>query len=246
MRSSTAPAYLPGGTGPVRITGTVPEFRRTLAGLVLFAVSFGYVEAAVVVYLRHIYGGLRPEGSSEIFPLMDAGTLYARSPEAFRLLLIEIGREAATIAMLAAAALVAARARRTWLPAFAVAFGAWDIAFYGWLKALIGWPESLATWDLLFLIPAPWTGPVWSPMVVAATMMVCGTLALRQPVLLRRMHWIGLLAGAALILAAFLWDFREIAAGALPQSFAWPLFWAGELGGAAAFAHAFRASRRTA
>jgi hypothetical protein len=218
----------------------VPGFHRTLAGLVLFAVSFGYVEAAVVVYLRHIYREFRHDRSGDIFPLLDASALYARSPEAFRLLLIELGREAATIAMLAGAALLAVRGRGVWLAAFAVAFGVWDIAFYGWLKALIGWPESLATWDLLFLIPAPWIGPVWSPLVVAATMIVCGVLALRRPVRFRRIHWIGLLAGAALILASFLWDFREILAGAVPQTFAWPLFWTGELAAAAAFAHAWR------
>ncbi len=35
------------------------QLRRTVVGLFLFGISFGYVEAAVVIYLRALYEPLR-------------------------------------------------------------------------------------------------------------------------------------------------------------------------------------------
>ncbi len=63
-------------------------FSRPRTALLLYAVAMGYVEAAVVVYLRAIY---YPEGFS--FPLkpMDAGIVA-----------VEIGREAATLVIVPA------------------------------------------------------------------------------------------------------------------------------------------------
>jgi hypothetical protein len=217
--------------------------RRTIAGLILFGVSFGYVEAAVVVYLRHIYEPLRRElmpgqAVDDLFPLIDPGLLESREPEALRLLAIELGREAATIAMLAGVALLAGRGNR--LAAFAVVFGIWDVSFYAFLKVFIGWPESLATWDLLFLIPVPWTGPVWSPLAVAAAMIACGSMALHRPPKLRFAHWGAIAAGAVLILAAFMWDYREMLDGQIPSSFAWLPFAAGLLIGLGGFLDAWR------
>ena len=82
-------------------------------------------------------------------------------------LFIEIGREAATMLMLAAIALAVARNTRQWTAAFAIAFGVWDIVFYACLKLLLGWPASLFTWDILFLIPVPWVGPVLAPVLIS-------------------------------------------------------------------------------
>jgi hypothetical protein len=42
-------------------------------------------------------------------------------------------------------------------------FGIWDLFYYVWLKVCLGWPSSLLTWDVLFLIPVPWVGPVLAP-----------------------------------------------------------------------------------
>jgi hypothetical protein len=70
-------------------------------------------------------------------------------------LTIEIGREAATIAMFAAVALAVARNAGEWAAAFVITFGTWDITFYVFLKVLLDWPASLFTWDILFLIPVP-------------------------------------------------------------------------------------------
>jgi hypothetical protein len=215
--------------------------RRAIAALFLFGISFGYVEAAVVVYLRAIYDPIRarlhPErGPQDLFPLITQQELANAGPENPRRLLIEVVREAATMVMLGAVALAAARNLQEWIAAFVITFGVWDISFYAFLKLMIHWPESLSTWDILFLIPLPWVGPVWAPVLVALSMIVCGLIALRAGAVRGRMpHWIGILAGAAVIVIAFVWDFRNTTAGGIPNPFNWPLFLVGEAIGLSAF-----------
>jgi hypothetical protein len=215
--------------------------RRAVAALFLFGISFGYVEAAVVVYLRAIYDPIRarlhPErGPNDLFPLITQKELADTGPENTRRLAIEIGREAGTMLMLGAVALAVARNLHEWIAAFAIAFGVWDITFYAFLKLMIHWPESLRTWDILFLIPLPWVGPVWAPVLVAFTMIVCGVISLRAGGIRGRLpHWAGVLAGAAVIVIAFVWDFRNTSAGGSPNPFNWPLFLVGEAIGLIAF-----------
>jgi hypothetical protein len=215
--------------------------RRAVAALFLFGISFGYLEAAVVVYLRVIYDPIRqrihPERRpNDLFPLITPQQLADTGPENPRRLAVEVGREAATMLMLAAVALAIGRNLHEWFAAFAISFGVWDISFYAFLKLLIHWPDSLRTWDILFLIPLPWVGPVWAPLLVALSMIICGLISLRTggphggP-----LHWMGVLAGAAVIVLAFVWDFRNTTAGGWPNSFNWPLFLAGEALGLSAF-----------
>ncbi len=138
--------------------------------------------------------------------------------------------------MLAAVALAVARNFRQWFAAFSIVFGIWDIMFYVFLKLMIHWPASLSTWDILFLIPLPWVGPVWAPVLVALTMIVCGLIALGSESLYGTpMHWLGVLGGAVVIVIAFVWDFRNTSAGGLPNPFNWPLFMLGEAIGLTAF-----------
>jgi len=218
---------------------------RLIAALVLFGVSFGYVEAAVVVYLRSIYDPLRQRihpgrQPDQLFPLISTDELAAAGPENPRLLAIEIGR-AATMAMLAGFALAVGANLHQWIAAFAIAFGIWDISFYAFLRLMIHWPQSLSTWDLLFLIPLPWVGPVWAPMLVALTMIVCGLISLALGgVQGRTAHWLGVLAGAFVIVLAFVWDYRNTTAGGLPSAFNWPLLLLGEGIGLTAFLAAAR------
>jgi hypothetical protein len=220
--------------------------RRTVAALFLFGISFGYVEAAVVVYLRAIYDPIRqhlhPERKpGDLFPLISPQQLADAGPENPRRLAIEIGREAATMAMLAGIALACGRNLRECVAAFAVAFGVWDIAFYIFLRLMIHWPESLSTWDILFLIPLPWVGPVWAPVLVALTMILCGLISLRLGGLrVGALHWLGILDGALIIVLAFAWDFRNTSAGGLPNPFNWPLLAAGEVIGLLSFLAAAR------
>jgi len=155
-----------------------------------------------------------------------------------------VGREAATMLMLGAVALAVARNLHQWIAAFAIAFGVWDIGFYAFLKLMIHWPESLSTWDILFLIPLPWVGPIWAPVLVALSMIVCGLISLRAGGIRGRVpHWTGVLSGALVIIVAFVWDFRNTTAGGFPNPFNWPLFLLGEAIGLAAFLAAAFARR---
>ncbi len=215
--------------------------RRAIAALFLFGISFGYVEAAVVVYLRAIYDPIRAQlhpgrKPHELFPLITPQQLADAGPDNPRRLAIEIGREAATMVMLGSVALAVAGNLYEWMAAFVIAFGVWDITFYAGLKLMIHWPESLSTWDILFLIPLPWVGPVWAPMLVALSMIVCGLISLRAGGIRGRFpHWLGVLGGALVIIVAFVWDFRNITTGGMPNPFNWPLFLLGEAIGLAAF-----------
>jgi hypothetical protein len=219
------------------------SLRRIVIGLFLFGISFGYVEAAVVIYLRALYEPLRQRltpgrAPGDLFPLLDREKMVAEAPETGRLLTIEVIREGATLVMLAAAAMLVTGDRSLWLPAFAVVFGVWDICFYLFLKLWIDWPASLLTWDILFLLPVPWVAPVLAPVIVAITIVCCGLVALSRPVHIRGREWIGLILGGALILLSFTWDFQYLLAGNLPRPFAWWLFLAGELLGLGTFLHA--------
>ena len=215
------------------------SLRRTLAALVLFGVSFGYVEASIVVYLRTIGEPLRQRfhpgvPASELFPLLTWEQVNAANLQS--LLTTELARELATLLLLAAAGLLVSRQPGECLAAFLIAFGVWDIAFYVFLKALIDWPASLLTWDLLFLIPVPWSGPVLAPVFVALTMIVCGATHLNRPFPLRAPDWVGFALGGVILTAAFCWDWRNLASGGLPNPFPWWLFTLGETVAVTAFA----------
>ena len=59
-----------------------------------------------------------------------------------------------------------ARARR----GVALGVGIWDATYYLGLEILAQWPASLVTQDVYFLLPVPWGGPVWVPLLADALM----------------------------------------------------------------------------
>jgi hypothetical protein len=209
---------------------------RALA-VVAFAVAMGYVEAAVVVDLRAALG----LPAAPTFPLQEAGPFE-------RLALIEVGREVATLVMLGSVGWAVGRRGWEWLAWTAVAFGAWDIAYYGWLAVFIGWPASVFDVDLLFLVPVPWVGPVWAPVVVSLALVLFGLLATRAyasgagPVIRRRDVALGLLGGA-IVLLSFMIDAPKVLDGGQPGWFPWPVFWAGILIATAGALDALRRGR---
>jgi hypothetical protein len=138
---------------------------RALLYGALFAVAFGFVEAAVVVYLRAATGllGAAPESAYQQAQLLQG--LPAK------LMRIEVLREAATIVMLASVALLAATKTRARWAMFLWTFAIWDIVYYVGLWTFIRWPGSLRETDVLFLIPVPWLAPVWFPVAVSVLMM---------------------------------------------------------------------------
>ena len=144
---------------------------QQLLTLALFGAAFGFVEAAVVVYLRTaagVFGQYTADNSQLRSPAIyqQAMSSLAQFPQSLRT--IEIFREAATMIMLVTIALLAAaKAKERWA-AFLWVFAAWDITYYLGLWATLRWPTSLKDYDVLFLIPVPWVAQVWFPVLVSA------------------------------------------------------------------------------
>jgi len=172
----------------------MPVHIRNLLLLTVFAIAMAQVEASVVVHLRTIY---YPENPLEIFPL----ALVSHCD-----LAIELIRELATVVMILAVALLAGRGRVLVFAGFVFVFGLWDIFYYVWLKLMIGWPQGWWEWDVLFLIPWPWLGPWMAPVLIALLFVVWGgwVICSATPIIVRRINILLFIAGAILVLAAFL------------------------------------------
>ena len=229
------------------------SWKRTVFALLLFGAAFGYLEAAVVSYLRILHEPARlryypNRAPGDLFPLLTLEQLRASGPVQTQTLPIEVGREAATILMLAAVALAVARNAGQWAAAFAIGFGTWDFTFYLFLKLLLGWPASLFTWDILFLIPVPWVGPVWAPMLVSIAMILAGVWQFRseageRPIRIGGTQWAGIFLGAAIVIVAFAMDYRAIMAAGRPEQFHWAIFLVGMAIGVGSYVHAACAGR---
>jgi hypothetical protein len=208
---------------------------RRWLGVAVYAIAMAYVEAAAVLYLRTIYGGVDPVGPRHppFNPVPD-------------FVWIEIGREAATMVMLGAVGYLAGHALAGRLGAFAVAFGLWDIFYYVFLWVFAGWPPSPFAPDVLFLLPLPWWGPVVSPMLIAALIVLAGGAAMARELgdglpPPRRADAVAVVGGIGLCLLAFMAN----ALAALPEggieaayyarggAFPWPVYAVGMLIGSA-------------
>ena len=157
---------------------------RTLLATGLFAVAFGYVEAAVVVYIRASIG-LLPGFQGTLADVRQlSAALYHQPIKEIQLpaalIQIEVLREAATIVMLIAVAFVAGRSRLERWAAFLWCFAIWDTVYYVGLRATVGWPYSPLSPDVLFLIPVPWISQVWFPMLVSGSTMAAVIVATAQ------------------------------------------------------------------
>jgi hypothetical protein len=144
---------------------------RQLLYASMFAIGFGFVEAAVVVYLRAAIGLLPGYQLTLADVTRLSSDIYQQSRNVQEipasLLAVEVVREAATMLMLFGVALLAAgRWRERWA-FFLWSFAIWDIVYYGGLWATVRWPSSLTTLDVLFLIPVPWLSQVWYPILVS-------------------------------------------------------------------------------
>ena len=208
----------------------------------LFAIAMGFLEAIVVVYLRELY---YPHGFS--FPLQ---TMPAN------ILSVELVREICTIVMLLTISLIAGKNRLQKFAWFIYCFAVWDIFYYVGLKLFLNWPPSLLTWDLLFLVPVAWVGPVLAPVICSLTMIllaVCIILLQEKGyhVRIKFSEWGLIIGGAVIIFIAFIWDhsriiikegflgdyfnllnnprFNQVMAQYQPVYFIWPLFILGEM-----------------
>jgi len=177
-----------------------------------------YLESAVVVYLRELFypGGFQ-------FPLTEIPVKF---------LIIETGREAATILMLYAFAKSTGRNNREVFAYFSINFGIWDIWYYIWLKIMLDWPTTVYDWDVLFLIPVPWIGPVIAPLMVSLALIASGYILLRfeiqdKPLILTKIDWTLEIISGVLIILSFLTRFQDNKSIHIPEYFPWWIFLSG-------------------
>ncbi|RLD51454.1 MAG: hypothetical protein DRJ05_18395 [Bacteroidetes bacterium] len=160
----------------------------------------GFMETAVVVYLRKIY---YPEGFQ--FPLVTLDK---------SILLTELFREAATLIMLLGAGIFTGRNRLEKFGFFIYSFAVWDISYYIFLKTLLGWPASLLTWDVLFLIPVTWVGPVLGPVINSFTMILLALtitwfLDKKDSIAIKSIEWLLLIFGSITVIISYTLDYSR-------------------------------------
>lgn len=209
---------------------------RRLFIVILFSIAFAYIESAVVVYLRAIF---HPNGFSFPLPVFELNPLWRR------LILTEVGREAATMVIIATGAWLSGRAVQERWAYGLVIFAVWDIFYYVWLKVLIHWPASIMDWDILFLIPAAWASPVLYPVLVSIAMLAAAVVILwrgekNNPVRLRRGNGIALIAGCGIIVLSFCMGGSHATQPDYADYFWWPLFAVGYVLATGAFGQAVR------
>ncbi len=206
----------------------------------IFSIAMGFFESAVVIYMREI---LYPGGFE--FPLATIEIDLA---------ITEVIREAATLIMLLSIGILAGRTLPEKFAWFLYSFAIWDIFYYIFLKLLVGWPESLLTWDILFLVPITWIGPVISPVIVALTMSLLALILIYYShktgrISIKWTEWVILTSGSVILILAWTWDYSgyilehynfteiwtiprddlyKLATQYIPRKFNWGLYWIGE------------------
>lgn len=148
---------------------STPPLWRRLAWWTLYAASFGYVEALVVVYLRRLTGMAPGWDYRQIWagwgvPLSSASVFAEMARRG--VLRPEITREISTLLLLLGAACAAGRTGRERLGLFAYTFAVWDLSYYLWLRLWTGFPQTLGATDIYYLVPIAWYGPVWFPVLI--------------------------------------------------------------------------------
>lgn len=172
---------------------------KRLCIAIVFSIAFGYIEAAVVVYLREIF---HPDGFT--FPL----AVFGNTAISMRILLTEIGREASTIVLIFTGAWLFGRNRQQRFAYFLVIFAVWDIFYYVWLKVLLDWPASIMDWDVLFLMPVIWASPVFYPVLISITMFLFAVIILycsssARPIQTTLSSWFAFVLSALIVVESF-------------------------------------------
>jgi hypothetical protein len=195
--------------------------RARWAIVVSFAMAMAWVESACVFYIRALVDRIEPYQPN---PLPIHGALGN----------VELWREAATLIMIATVGLLAGRTWNRRAGYAALAFGTWDVFYYVFLRIMTGWPKTLLDWDILFLLPLPWWGPVLAPVSIALVMILWGTLATQLDRVASEARWPWALGSIGIVVAlgVFMVDAwqalpggRDAVLRVLPTRFNWPLFW---------------------
>lgn len=197
--------------------------------------AVGWFEAAIVIDLRELY---YPEGFR--FPVIIIPTWMGA---------VELAREAASLLLLAAGARLAGEYFLERFSAFMVLFGVWDLTYYAGLKLVLDWPPTWGTWDLLFLLPVPWVGPVWAPSVVSVALVSVGTYLYWTSDVRRRYRWRDWMvasAGGLVVIGSFVADWRAVVDERVPAAYPAWVFWVGFSMAVGWFVHAERRARAVA
>ena len=205
------------------MTGHLSE-RARWGIVVAYAIAMAWVEAASVFYIRALVDRIDPYQADPLPLEMMNGALGN----------VELWREWSTLVMIATLGLLAGHTWRRCAGYAALAFGAWDIFYYVFLRLISGWPRTLLDWDILFLLPLPWWGPVLAPMSIALVMILWGTLATQSGDATTDARWTWALGWFGVVLALVVFtidawralpDGRDAVLQVLPMTFNWPLFW---------------------
>lgn len=194
--------------------------RNKILNLCFFGIAMGYLESAVVYYLREIYC---PSGFFFPFPMPP-----------LKLFLVELGREVATIVMLITMSFLIGKGIEI-LSCFCILFGLWDIFYYVFLYVFLKWPSSLFAWDILFSIPVTWASPMICPILVSVVLIVFGVMILKirdkgEKVIILNREKILLTISLLFIFISFTLDAfinPKIYLSVKPQYFHWELFYIG-------------------
>lgn len=185
---------------------------RNTTLVILFSIAMGFLESAVVIYLREHY---YPQGFQ--FPLV---------PVSLTTGITEIGREAATVIMLICIGWLAGFNATTRFAYFILSFAVWDIMYYIGLKLVLNWPVSILEWDILFLIPFPWLGPVLAPCLLSVLMIILALFLLKNSMqklsqLLPAKSWMLLIFGSLICIGSFLYEYilyRQLTYSPTPET----------------------------
>ena len=196
-----------------------------LLWITLFAVAMGMLESSVVIYLRELYypGGFQ-------FPIKATSDIIA---------VTELLRELATLVMLLAIGILTGKNIQERLAWFIYSFAVWDVFYYFFLYLLIGWPVTLMDWDILFLLPVMWVGPVWAPLLLSLLMILLALFILHF--LKNRHHsnlipgeWIALISGSLIVIIAFCKEYYQFMTNHYPNLSISKLFFSKQTAGYAA------------
>ncbi|MBI2443562.1 MAG: hypothetical protein HYV40_06705 [Candidatus Levybacteria bacterium] len=159
---------------------------KTVLIVTIFSIAFAFVESSVVVYLRHLLGAAQTSSGQRDILFLIPGIAFLEPQAAVKIITdtailnIERIREAATLVMLVAVAILAGSDVKQRLSFFFLSFGIWDIFYYIFLRLTIGWPRALGDLDIFFLLPTPWVGPVFTPIAISSLLVIGSLLFMRK------------------------------------------------------------------
>jgi len=194
------------------------NYKKFLFWIFLFSTAFGFIEATVVIYLRQIY---YPEGFSFPIKIISDKTIF-----------IEYLREFATLILIFSASCVAGKTKMEKFAYFMYIFGIWDIFFYIFLNFFLNWPSSILEYDLLFLIPVAWVGPVLAPVIISVLLISAGIIIIyfennNYKIYQTKLLWLLEISGGFIVFISFILSAGDVINRLYPAHFYWWLFCSG-------------------